>query len=38
MRTTSVGVFKVATKAPGDVSGLMSLIGSGTWVGSCARW
>ena len=29
MRTTSVGVFKVATKGPGDVSGLMSLIGSG---------
>ena len=30
MRTTSVGVFKVATKGPGDVSGLMSMIGSGT--------
>jgi cyanuric acid amidohydrolase len=30
MRTTSVGVFKVATRGPGDVSGLMSLIGSGT--------
>ncbi|GGI31546.1 ring-opening amidohydrolase [Bradyrhizobium guangdongense] len=29
MRTTSVGVFKIATKGPGDVSGLMSLIGSG---------
>jgi cyanuric acid amidohydrolase len=29
MRTTSVGVFKVATRGPGDVSGLMSLIGSG---------
>ncbi|WFU79892.1 ring-opening amidohydrolase [Bradyrhizobium sp. CIAT3101] len=29
MRTTSVGVFKVATKGPGDVSGLMSLIVSG---------
>ena len=29
MRTTSVGVFKVATKGPGDVSGLMSLMGSG---------
>ena len=29
MRTTSVGVFKVATKGPGDVSGLMSLIDSG---------
>ncbi|SFJ08805.1 ring-opening amidohydrolase [Bradyrhizobium sp. Gha] len=28
MRTTSVGVFKIATKGPGDVSGLMSLIGS----------
>ncbi|EHR05690.1 ring-opening amidohydrolase [Bradyrhizobium sp. WSM471] len=29
MRTTSVGVFKVATKGPGDVSGLISMIGSG---------
>ena len=29
MRTTSVGVFKVATKGPGDVSGLMSMITSG---------
>lgn len=29
MRTTSVGVFKIATQGPGDVSGLMSLIGSG---------
>ncbi|MCK1662583.1 ring-opening amidohydrolase [Bradyrhizobium sp. 151] len=29
MRTTSVGVFKVATRGPGDVSGLMSMIGSG---------
>ncbi|MDN3279110.1 ring-opening amidohydrolase [Frankia sp. RB7] len=29
MRTTSVGVFKVATRGPGDVSGLMRLIGSG---------
>lgn len=29
MRTTSVGVFKVVTKGPGDVSGLMSMIGSG---------
>jgi len=28
MRTTSVGVFKIATKGPGDVSGLMSLIAS----------
>src|SRR5439155_15728391 len=26
---TSVGVFKVATKGPGDVSGLMAMIGSG---------
>lgn len=26
MRTTSVGVFKVATSGPGDVSGLMNLI------------
>jgi cyanuric acid amidohydrolase len=29
MRTTAVGVFKIATKGPGDVSGLMDLIGSG---------
>src|SRR5437868_3829489 len=29
MPTTSVGVFKVATRGPGDVSGLMSMIGSG---------
>jgi cyanuric acid amidohydrolase len=29
MRTTSVGVFKIATKGPGDVSGLMSLIATG---------
>jgi len=29
MRTTSVGVHKVATKGPGDVSGLMAMIGSG---------
>lgn len=29
MRTTSVGVFKVATTGPGDVSGLMSLIVTG---------
>ncbi|SEN61944.1 ring-opening amidohydrolase [Bradyrhizobium sp. OK095] len=29
MRTTSVGVFKVATRGPGDVSGLMAMIGSG---------
>ncbi|MBR0708548.1 ring-opening amidohydrolase [Bradyrhizobium liaoningense] len=29
MRTTSVGVFKVATTGPGDVSGLMAMIGSG---------
>ncbi|MGY3548253.1 cyanuric acid amidohydrolase [Bradyrhizobium sp. USDA 4472] len=28
MRTTSVGVFKIPTKGPGDVSGLMSLIDS----------
>lgn len=26
MRTTSVGVFKIATSGPGDVSGLMNLI------------
>ena len=30
MRTTSVGVFKIATKGPGDVSGLMNLIADGT--------
>jgi cyanuric acid amidohydrolase len=29
MRTTSVGVFRIATKGPGDVSGLASLIESG---------
>jgi len=29
MRTTSVGVFRIATKGPGDVSGLLALIGSG---------
>src|ERR1700758_3394653 len=29
MRTTSVGVFRIATKGPGDVSGLMGLIASG---------
>ena len=29
MRTTSVGVIRIATKGPGDVSGLMDLIGSG---------
>src|SRR6266702_3684481 len=29
MRTTSVGVIRIATKGPGDVSGLMALIGSG---------
>lgn len=29
MRTTSTGVFKIATKGPGDVSGLMSLIVTG---------
>ncbi|WP_128923733.1 ring-opening amidohydrolase [Bradyrhizobium guangxiense] len=29
MRTTSVGVFKVVTTGPGDVSGLMTMIGSG---------
>jgi cyanuric acid amidohydrolase len=29
MRTPSVGVVRIATKGPGDVSGLMSLIGSG---------
>ncbi|MBR0818634.1 ring-opening amidohydrolase [Bradyrhizobium liaoningense] len=30
MRTASVGVFKIATTGPGDVSGLMAMIGSGT--------
>jgi cyanuric acid amidohydrolase len=29
MRTASVGVIKVATKGPGDVSGLTAMIGSG---------
>src|SRR3954466_15575115 len=29
MRTTSVGVIRIATKGPGDVSGLISMIGSG---------
>ncbi|RTE90922.1 ring-opening amidohydrolase [Bradyrhizobium sp. LVM 105] len=29
MRTRSVGVFKIATTGPGDVSGLMAMIGSG---------
>lgn len=29
MRTASVGVFRVATTGPGDVSGLMAMIGSG---------
>ncbi|MCP3402963.1 ring-opening amidohydrolase [Bradyrhizobium sp. CCGB20] len=29
MRTASVGVVKVATTGPGDVSGLMAMIGSG---------
>lgn len=29
MRTTAVGVFKIATTGPGDVSGLMAMIGSG---------
>jgi cyanuric acid amidohydrolase len=29
MRTTSVGVFRIATNGPGDVSGLMRLIESG---------
>lgn len=29
MRTTSVGVYKIATMGPGDVSGLMAMIGSG---------
>jgi cyanuric acid amidohydrolase len=30
MRMTTVGVFKIATKGPGDVSGLMGMIASGT--------
>lgn len=29
MRTTAVGVFKIATRGPGDVSGLMAMIDSG---------
>jgi len=29
MPTTAVGVFKIATSGPGDVSGLMAMIGSG---------
>lgn len=29
MRTTAVGVFKIATRGPGDVSSLMAMIGSG---------
>lgn len=29
MRTISVGVIRIATRSPGDVSGLMSMIGSG---------
>src|SRR3954454_18954967 len=29
MRTTSVSVFKVATKGPGDVSGLLGMVASG---------
>lgn len=29
MRTASVGVIRIATKGPGDVSGLMAMIGSG---------
>jgi hypothetical protein len=29
MRTTSVGVVRIATKGPGDVSGLLSFIESG---------
>jgi cyanuric acid amidohydrolase len=29
MRTTSVGVIRIATKGPGDVSGLLDMIGSG---------
>src|SRR3954470_9385921 len=29
MRTTSVGVIRITTKGPGDVSGLTSMIGSG---------
>lgn len=30
MRTTSVGIIRIATRGPGDVSGLISMIGSGT--------
>ncbi|OKO74667.1 ring-opening amidohydrolase [Bradyrhizobium sp. AS23.2] len=29
MRTASVGVVRIATKGPGDVSGLMAMVGSG---------
>jgi len=29
MRTTSVGVFRIATKGPGDVSGLTGMIAHG---------
>lgn len=29
MRTTAVGVFKIATRGPGDVAGLMAMIDSG---------
>src|SRR4051794_32900922 len=29
MRTTSVGVIRIATKGPGDASGLMAMVGSG---------
>ncbi|MGY3076331.1 cyanuric acid amidohydrolase [Bradyrhizobium sp. LM6.10] len=29
MRTTSVGVIRIVTKGPGDVSGLLDMIGSG---------
>ena len=29
MRTTSVGVIRIVTKGPGDVSGLMAMIGAG---------
>ncbi|WFU26237.1 ring-opening amidohydrolase [Bradyrhizobium sp. CB1717] len=29
MRATSVGVYKIATTGPGDISGLMAMIGSG---------
>lgn len=35
MRTTSVGVFKIATRGPGDVSGLMSLIVTGAIDPAC---